>query len=189
MKINIATIDLHHTVLHKCPDRFNISDNIKVEIKNIYQMPADIFKQLEQQHPNLTQKQVHIWWTYFLRKEYLRDDNQLIFTKILVEENKCKVILINNQYIQYLGFIILFFELLKNNKEIVIDATYKTTALEVTNSINDNDTKSMQIFKKYNAVISDALKIVQEQENANNIQWAQSVQESFKGIQNLVTDI
>ncbi|CAG8698407.1 12440_t:CDS:2 [Racocetra persica] len=61
--------------------------------------------------------------------------------------------------------------------------------IEVTNSIDDNDTESMQIFKEYKAVLSDALKIVQEQENANNIQWARSVQGSFKGIQNLVTDI
>ena len=36
---------------------------IKEEIKrNIHLTPSDIFKQLEQQHPNLTQKQVHAWW-------------------------------------------------------------------------------------------------------------------------------
>ncbi|CAG8663005.1 16049_t:CDS:2, partial [Racocetra fulgida] len=126
-----ATIDLCHTVLHKRLDRFNTSNDIKAEIKkNIHQMPADIFRQLEQQHPNLTQKQVHAWWTYFLKKEYLCDDNQLISTKILVEENEYKV----------------------------------------TNSIDDNDNESMQIFKEYKSVLSDALKIVQEQENANNIQ-------------------
>ncbi|CAG8779664.1 11967_t:CDS:1, partial [Cetraspora pellucida] len=61
--------------------------------------------------------------------------------------------------------------------------------IEVTNSIDDNDTESMQIFKEYKAMLSDVLKIVQEQENANNIQWARSVQGSFKGIQNLVMDI
>ncbi|CAG8790198.1 3071_t:CDS:2, partial [Gigaspora rosea] len=59
--------------------------------------------QLEQENPNLTQKQVHAWWTYFLKKEYIRDDDQLNSTKILVEENECK--------------------------EIVTDATYKTNAL------------------------------------------------------------
>ncbi|CAG8718816.1 2968_t:CDS:2, partial [Racocetra fulgida] len=92
-------------------------------------MPADIFRQLEQQYPNLTQKQVYAWWTYYLKNKYIRNDNQLNFLKILVEENECKVILSNVPNIQYLGFITAFFELLKNNKEIVTDATYKMNAL------------------------------------------------------------
>src|SRR5437868_2124176 len=62
MEINIAMINLQHNLLHKCPDRFNVSDDIKAEIKNnIHQMLADIFRQLESQNPNLTQKQVHAW--------------------------------------------------------------------------------------------------------------------------------
>ncbi|CAG8790618.1 15761_t:CDS:1, partial [Cetraspora pellucida] len=89
IEMNVATIDLQHNLLHKRPDRFNTSDDIKAEIKkNLHQMPADIFRQLEQQNPNLTQKQVHAWWTYFLRKEYIHDDNQLSSTKILIEENE-----------------------------------------------------------------------------------------------------
>ncbi|CAG8737672.1 5915_t:CDS:2, partial [Cetraspora pellucida] len=36
----------------------------------------------------------------------------------------------------------------------------------------DNNNGSIQIFEKYKSILLDALKIVQEQENANNIQWA-----------------
>ncbi|CAG8794566.1 5655_t:CDS:1, partial [Racocetra fulgida] len=104
METNIATIDLQHNLLHKRPDRFNTSDDIKAEIKkNIHLTPADIFKQLEQQNPNLTQKQVHAWWSYFLKKEYICDENdQLNSARILVEQNKCKITLFNTQNIQYL---------------------------------------------------------------------------------------
>ncbi|CAG8676171.1 9852_t:CDS:1, partial [Cetraspora pellucida] len=42
---------------------------------------------------------------------------------------------------------------------------------------------------QYKSVLHDALEIVQEQENANNIQWAQAVQRSFKGVQDLVMDV
>ncbi|CAG8751960.1 2910_t:CDS:2, partial [Gigaspora margarita] len=131
MEKNVAMVDLQHNLLHKRPDRFNVTDDVKAEIqKNIHRMPADIFRQLEQQNPSLTQKQVHAWWTYFLKKEYARDyNNQLNSTKILVEENEFKMILINDQGIKYLGFITPFFELLKNNHEIAMDATYKMNIL------------------------------------------------------------
>ncbi|CAG8560844.1 3468_t:CDS:2, partial [Racocetra fulgida] len=197
MEMNVAMVDLQHNLLHRRPDRFNVTDNVKAEIQqNIHRTPADIFRQLEQQNPNLTQKQVHAWWTYFLKKEYEHDYNdQLNSTKILVEENELKMILINNQGIKYLGFITPFFELLKNNNEIVMDATYKTNILgyelyaiivdtlnDITNliSIDDKNNKSLQLFKQYKSILYDALEIVQKQENANNIQWAQAVQKSFK---------
>ncbi|CAG8693950.1 9047_t:CDS:2, partial [Dentiscutata erythropus] len=86
-------IDLQHSLLYKHPNWFNTSDDIKTKIKkNIHLTLADIFKQLKQQNPNLTQKQVH-----------------------------------------------------------------------------DND-ESSQIFEEYKLLLQDALKIVQEQENGNNIQ-------------------
>ncbi|CAG8833289.1 4455_t:CDS:2, partial [Racocetra persica] len=120
MEMNVAMVDLQYNLFHRCSDRFNITDNVKAEIQqNIHHTPADIFRQLEQQNPNLTQKQ-----------EYEHNyNNQLNSTKILVEENELKMILINDQEIKYLGFIIPFFELLKNNNEIVIDATYKMNIL------------------------------------------------------------
>ncbi|CAG8833417.1 44399_t:CDS:2, partial [Gigaspora margarita] len=80
-------------------------------------MPVDIFRQLEQENPTLTQKQ------------YICDNNQLNSTKILVKKNEYKIILINYQNIQYLGFTTPLFDILKNNKKIFTDATYKTNAL------------------------------------------------------------
>ncbi|CAG8805416.1 33554_t:CDS:2, partial [Racocetra persica] len=38
-----------------------------------------------QDNLNLTQKQVHAWWTIFIKKEYACDNNQLISTKIIVD--------------------------------------------------------------------------------------------------------
>ncbi|CAG8771614.1 16731_t:CDS:1, partial [Gigaspora rosea] len=61
--------------------------------------------------------------------------------------------------------------------------------LQIANSNENNDNESMQLFEEYKSVLFGALKIVQEQENTNNIQWARSVQGSFKGIQSLVTDV
>ena len=60
METQIAKINLQHNLLHKRPDRFGVNNSIKEEIKrSLHLTPSDIFKQLEQQYPNLTQKQVH----------------------------------------------------------------------------------------------------------------------------------
>ncbi|CAG8505426.1 3837_t:CDS:2 [Gigaspora rosea] len=48
-----------------------VSKEIKLEIqKNLHLSPSEIYKQLEQEHLDLTQKQVHAWWTSFIKKEY-----------------------------------------------------------------------------------------------------------------------
>jgi len=79
MKTYLAIISLQHDLLHKRPDWFGLDDTIKEEIKkNIHLTPSDIFKQLEQQYPDLTQKQVHAWWTYFIKEVYMRNNNQLL---------------------------------------------------------------------------------------------------------------
>ncbi|CAG8789099.1 7663_t:CDS:1, partial [Cetraspora pellucida] len=93
--------------------------------KNIHLTPSDIYKQLEQNYPNLTQKQVHAWWNKFIKEKYICDNNnQLNSMKILLEEYKYSIILENiTESIKYLGFVTLFFNLLLKNKEIVIDAT------------------------------------------------------------------
>ena len=44
------------------------------------------FRQLEQENPDLTQKQVHAWWANFIKQEYIRDTNQLKSAKLLLEE-------------------------------------------------------------------------------------------------------
>ena len=58
---------------------------------------------------------------------------------------------------------------------------------DITNSRSNEE--SLQLFSKYKSTLQDALEIVQEQENSNNIQWAEAVQKSFEGIENLVRDI
>ncbi|CAG8749721.1 13818_t:CDS:2, partial [Cetraspora pellucida] len=62
---------------------------------------------------------------------------------------------------------------------------------DITNLISNDDENNelLQLFKQYKSVLHDALKIMQEQENANNIQWAQAVQRSFKSVQDLVIDV
>ncbi|CAG8548478.1 18746_t:CDS:2 [Dentiscutata erythropus] len=47
----------------------------------------------------------------------------------------------------------------------------------------------LQLFSKYKSTLQDALEIVQEQENSDNIQWAQAVWKSFEGIENLVREV
>jgi hypothetical protein len=62
METHIATIDLKHNLLHKRPHRYGLNDSIKEVIKgSLHLTPSDIFKQLELQYPDLTQKQVHAY--------------------------------------------------------------------------------------------------------------------------------
>ncbi|CAG8602235.1 1832_t:CDS:2 [Funneliformis mosseae] len=72
---------------------------------------------------------------------------------------------------------------LLKNKEI----EYQLNDLIVMDSINDSDNN--QLFQDYKSTLCEALRIVEEQENIGNKRWAQAVQTSFKGIENLVTDI
>ncbi|CAG8830747.1 24783_t:CDS:1, partial [Gigaspora rosea] len=47
------------------------------------------------------------------------------------------------------------------------------TLKDITNSRSNEE--SLQLFSKYKSTLQDALEIVQEQENSNNIQWAEAV--------------
>ncbi|CAB5174028.1 unnamed protein product [Rhizophagus irregularis] len=126
MNTFLVTIHLKHDILHKRPERYAVSDTIKEKIKQYINFtPKDIFRQLEQENPDLTQKQVHAWWANFIKQEYIRDkNNQLKSAKLLLEEYNYEIILVNIEgEINYLGFITPFFELLSTNKEIVVDAT------------------------------------------------------------------
>lgn len=85
---------------------------------------------LEQDFPEITQKQIHAWWTVFIQNEFVRDINQVNSAKIFLDERKYRVIMFNNyDGIKLLGFITSFFDKFKGNKEIFVDATYKTNAL------------------------------------------------------------
>lgn len=128
MNTFLVTIHLKYDILHKHSERYAVSDTIKEKIKQYINFtPKDIFRQLEQENPDLIQKQVHAWWANFIKQKYIRDkNNQLKSAKLLLEEYNYEIILVNIEgEINYLGFITLFFELLSTNKEIVVDATCK----------------------------------------------------------------
>ncbi|CAG8546113.1 14414_t:CDS:2, partial [Dentiscutata heterogama] len=140
MKISINSVieDILNDFPVMHPDRFNTSDDIKAEIKkNIHLAPADIFKQLEQQNPNLTQKQQQGVYSFvFLQSQHILQQ----FSTQLIQSNT-----------------------VDNITDI--------------NSNDDDNTESSQIFEEYKSLLRNALEI------------AQSVQGSFKGVQNLVMDI
>src|ERR1051325_10262387 len=55
----IAKVHLKHNILHKRPEWFGVTEAIKEYIKkNTSLTPSDIYKQLEYDNPNLTQKQI-----------------------------------------------------------------------------------------------------------------------------------
>ncbi|CAG8657884.1 4594_t:CDS:2 [Cetraspora pellucida] len=106
---NSASIYLKHETLHRRPERNRVTEEIKNYIKkNIHLTSSDIYHALELNSTELTQKQVHI----------------------LLEESTYQIIMFNNDNgIKLLGFITPFFEKLKKNQEIFIDATHKTNTL------------------------------------------------------------
>ncbi|CAB5389368.1 unnamed protein product [Rhizophagus irregularis] len=69
--------------------------------------------------------------TQAIQEQYKKDNNQFVSVQILLEPAQFNKLLLNiTSEIQYLGFITSFFDQLKNNKEVVVDATYKTNTLE-----------------------------------------------------------
>ena len=121
MNTSLVNIHLKHDILHKRPERYIVDDTIKEKMKQcIHLTPKDIFRQLEQENPDLTQKQVHAQWSNFIKQEYIRDtNNQLKSAKLLLEEYNYEIILINLEgEINYLGFITPFFELLSRIRKL-----------------------------------------------------------------------
>ena len=85
---------------------------------------------MEHNKSNLTQKQVHAWWSILFKQEYVRDNDQLISAEILLKEYGYKILLSNTKDgIKFLSFTTPFFEKMIKNQEIIIDATYKTNIL------------------------------------------------------------
>ena len=113
MKTHVATINLQHDLLHKRPDRFGLNNTIKELIKkNLHLTPSDIFRQLEMQYPDLTQKQVHAWWSYFIKEAYMRDNNQLLSAQMLLQEYKYELLYKSSGIgTSYFGFITPFFDM------------------------------------------------------------------------------
>ncbi|CAG8493790.1 4211_t:CDS:2 [Gigaspora margarita] len=133
--INIMTdsafVYLKHETLHRRPERNRVNEEIKNKIKeNLRLAPSDIYSMLEQDFPEITQKQILAWWTIFIQKEFIRDANQVKSAKLFLEEYNLQVIMFNNDNrIKLLGFITPFFEKFKKNKKVFVDATYKTNVL------------------------------------------------------------
>ncbi|CAG8780750.1 13982_t:CDS:2, partial [Dentiscutata erythropus] len=65
-------IYLKHEILHQCPERN------------------------QQDFSEITQKQIHAWWTIFIQKEFIHDTNQIKSAKIFLEECNLQVIMFNN---------------------------------------------------------------------------------------------
>ncbi|CAG8691796.1 21399_t:CDS:2, partial [Gigaspora rosea] len=56
---NYASVHLKHSTIYKQPDRYRVNEKIKLEIqKKLHLSPSKIYKQLEQEHLDLTQKQL-----------------------------------------------------------------------------------------------------------------------------------
>ncbi|CAG8592420.1 1014_t:CDS:2, partial [Dentiscutata heterogama] len=94
-------------------ERFEVDNVVQEHIKKyIYLISSDIYKQLESNYPDFMQKQLNSM-------------------KILLKEYNYSIVLENiMEGIKYLGFITPFFNLLLKNKEIVVDTTYQTNALD-----------------------------------------------------------
>ncbi len=122
-----ATINYTYSILHKRSERYLIDEEIKEFINSqIHLSPAEIFGQLELRNPNITQKQIHYWWTKLMKKKYERNQNQLISTHLLLNENNYNIIFMDlNGDVKYIGFITPLFQKLINNNEILVDATCK----------------------------------------------------------------
>ncbi|CAG8673708.1 3945_t:CDS:2, partial [Cetraspora pellucida] len=101
-----AFIYLKHKTLHQWSERNHVTDKIKNKIKkNLQLAPSDIYK-------------------------FICDDDQVNSAKMFLEEHNLQVIMFNNSNrVKLLGFITSFFEKFKENKEIFVDAMYKTNAL------------------------------------------------------------
>ncbi|CAB5356722.1 unnamed protein product [Rhizophagus irregularis] len=126
-----ADIQLYHDLIHDRPERISVNQEIRNFIGDrLHQTPAEIFSQLEINNPNLTQKQCHYWWTILIKKQYQKDLDQLKSSLLLLEESNKEIIMQNIVgNVKYLAFITPFFNKLIHNQEILIDATYKTNAL------------------------------------------------------------
>ena len=110
--------------VHKTPDRV---EEMKLTIgQQLHLSPKDIFSGMEMYYPNLTQKQVHYWWTRQVQASYKKDNDQLLSAKMLLEEAQFDILLFNcEEGVKYVGFVTNFFNQLKSNNEIIFDATCK----------------------------------------------------------------
>jgi hypothetical protein len=94
--------------------------------QQLHLAPKEIFTSLAADYPRLTQKQVHYWWTRQIQEQYKRNSDQLVSTKMLLEEAQYEILMHNCESgTKYIGFVTSFFNNMKSNREIIFDATCK----------------------------------------------------------------
>jgi len=120
------SLELTHDILHPRPEKCGVTKEMKMEIRQqLHLAPKDIFTSLQMSYPDLTQKQVHYWWTQHMQEQYKKDNEQLASTKILLQEAGFNILIHNYDGVKYIGFQTGFFDVIKANAEIVCDATCK----------------------------------------------------------------
>ena len=104
-----------------------VTNEIKSAIaQQLHLTPKDIFATLEADCPNLTQKQVHYWWTQQTQRLYKKDNDQLKSAKILLEEAQFDILMYNFESgVKYIGFLTSLFNQMRSNNKIIVDATCK----------------------------------------------------------------
>jgi len=124
---NRVMLKFRHDFLHARPENHGVTQEIKDKIRQqLHLTPKEIYASLN--YPDLTQKQVHYWWTQQIQEIYKKNDNQLISAKILLEEAHLNVLMYRYEPesdAKCIGFLTNFFDILKNNYEIICDATCK----------------------------------------------------------------
>ncbi|RGB32812.1 hypothetical protein C1646_762463 [Rhizophagus diaphanus] len=125
-------------------ERFNCNGSIKIKFKMGINI-VDIYQILEYDNFNLTQKQVHAWWSILIKQEYIRDDkNQLDSAEILLNKYGYKT-LINEESMQNPS---------NSNEDNILNnitnlINNESTQLKIINPTSDDDDDQMQLFKDY----------------------------------------
>jgi hypothetical protein len=120
-------LKFRHDFLHERPENYGVTQEIKDKIREqLHLTPKDIYATLAKDYLDLTQKQVHYWWTKQIQELYKRNDDQLISAKIFLEETQFNIVTYHYENnVKYIGFLTNYFDTLKNNSEIICDATCK----------------------------------------------------------------
>ncbi|CAG8767553.1 14358_t:CDS:2 [Dentiscutata erythropus] len=239
MITNNASIYLKYKILYQRPERNRVTEEIKNIIQsNLHLMPSDIYRILESNHPEITQKQIHAWWTIFIKKRgrqdsarteilanffkilmylgmdqlicmYMDKDLAQILAKALkkrLADNTLPQRITYSSYDAHSTFNFIALPLLTQNTLSIrrpLLPISDNSLPPLSNCISNNDDNnsladiatvmdnenSGQLFENYESILQDALLIVQEQREANNVKWAKAVEKSFEGISTMVTDI
>jgi len=101
-------LKFRHDFLHAHPENYSVTTEIKDKIQQqLHLTPKEIYATLN--YPDLTQKQVHYWWTQQIQYVYKKNDNQLISAKILLEEAHLNILIYcYKSAVKCIGFLKFF---------------------------------------------------------------------------------